>query len=158
MSEFKNFFFIVLSFLLIITACNDEEKDLPITPGANGDLAKNSCEGCHTDYELLKEVFTPDPPSTGGHGCGGEAPHYEPYDRVILRGDGYVQFKNSVHGKLGCVACHNGVENAENKDLKIAKELAHSGDFIASPSLAATEKCANCHPDIVARTHNSTHE
>ena len=101
---------------------------------------------------MLKQVYTPDPPSTGGAGCGGEAPHYEPYDRVVLEGDGYKDFKNSVHGKLGCVSCHNGVENADDKDH------AHSGDFISSSFLYAEEKCASCHPDIVARTKNSTHE
>lgn len=152
MKEFNKYLIILLALAFIIIGCNDEKKELPITPGGNGELAKNSCEGCHTDYDLLKQVYTPDPPSTGGAGCGGEAPHYEPYDRVVLRGDGYTEFKNSVHGKLGCVTCHNGIENANDKDH------AHSGDFISSPSLHATEKCASCHPDIVARAQNSTHE
>lgn len=152
MKEISKYLIILLSLIVILSACNEEEKDLPITPGNGGELAKNSCEGCHTDYELLKQVHTPDPPSTGGAGCGGEAPHYEPYDRVVLKGDGYADFKNSVHGQLGCVTCHNGVENADDKDH------AHSGDFLASPALAATEKCASCHPDIVTRTNNSTHE
>ena len=158
MKEITKCLFILLSFVFIVVSCNDEEKELPITPGANGELSKNTCEGCHTDYDLLKKVYSPDPPSTGGHGCGGEAPHYEPYDRVILRGDGYTQFKNSVHGKLGCVVCHNGIESVDNSDYKVVKEKAHSGNFIASPSQHATEKCATCHPDIVSRTHNSTHE
>jgi len=152
MKEITKYLIIMLSLIVIVSACNEEEKDLPITPGSGGELAKNSCEGCHTDYDLLKQVYTPDPPATGGHGCGGDAPHYEPYDRVILSGDGYSDFKNSVHGKLGCVTCHNGIENADDKDH------AHSGDFIASPSLNAEEKCASCHPDVVARTTNSTHE
>jgi len=152
MKEITKYLIITLSFLFIIFACNEEEKELLTTPGTGGELAKNSCEGCHTDYDLLKTVYTPDPPSTGGAGCGGEAPHYEPYDRVILAGAGYEEFKNSVHGKLGCVTCHNGVDNAENKDH------AHSGDFIKKPSLASGEKCATCHPDVVARTTNSTHE
>ena len=98
------------------------------------------------------------PPETGVAGCGGEAPHYEPYDRVALKGTGYQTFKNSVHGKLGCVSCHNGIDNASGDTDVAIKEKAHSGDFIAGPSIYATEKCASCHPDIVARTHNSTHE
>ena len=141
----------ILFLILLITACHDK-KELPIMPDSAEQLAKNSCEGCHTDYELLKEVYTPDPPATGGGGCGGEAPHYEPYDRVVLTGEGYADFKNSVHGKLGCVTCHNGVDFADNKDQ------AHSGNFISSPSLYAEEKCATCHPDVVTRTKNSTHE
>lgn len=152
MKEFTKYAIIILTFILVISACQEDDKELPITSGSENGLAKNSCEGCHTDYELLKSDYNPDPPSTGGHGCGGDAPHYEPYDRVVLRGEGYEEFKNTVHGKLDCITCHNGVENAENKDI------AHSGDFLKKPSLAATEKCATCHPDIVARTTNSTHE
>ncbi|MBI1932530.1 MAG: hypothetical protein HYS24_08330 [Ignavibacteriales bacterium] len=59
---------------------------------------------------------------------------------------------------MGCVVCHNGIESVDNSDYKVVKEKAHSGNFIASPSQHATEKCATCHPDIVSRTHNSTHE
>lgn len=151
MKKFTQYSLIIFCLIFIFSAC-EEEKELPIASEEGNQLAKNSCEGCHTDYELLKEVYTPDEASTGGGGCGGEAPHYEPYDRVVLEGDGYEDFKNSVHGKLGCISCHNGVENADDKDH------AHSGDFIASPSLHADEKCASCHPDIVARTQNSTHE
>lgn len=151
MNNFSKYFIIILALVFVIAAC-DDEKELPISEDTGNQLAKNSCEGCHTDYDLLKQVYTPDPPSTGGHGCGGDAPHYEPYDRVVLEGEGYEDFKNSVHGKLDCVTCHNGVDNAESKDD------AHSGDFIASPSLYAKEKCASCHPDVVARTSNSTHE
>ena len=158
MKDFSKYLVIILAFVFIVIGCNDEEKELPITPGTGGELAKNSCEGCHTDYELLKQVYTPDPPSTGGAGCGGEAPHYEPYDRVVLSGDGYEEFKNSVHGKLGCVACHNGVENASGDTDTEMKVNAHSGDFIAAPSILSDEKCASCHPDIVARAKNSTHE
>jgi len=126
----KNWILLTLSLSLISLIGCSEEKELPITPGGENELAKNSCEGCHTDYDLLKQVYTPDPPSTGGHGCGGGAPHYEPYDRVILKGDGYTEFKNSVHGKLGCVTCHNGIENANGSTDKEIKDNAHSSDFI----------------------------
>ncbi len=157
MKNLLSYFLIPLLMLVFISACEDE-KDLPIDQGTNGSLAKNSCEGCHTDYELLKTVYTPDPPSTGAAGCGGEAPHFEPYDRVVLKGEGYADFKNSVHGKLGCVACHNGVENATGDTDIQMKENAHSGDFLAAPSLLSDQKCASCHPDVVARAKNSTHE
>ena len=58
MKEFSKYLVIILAFVFIIIGCNDEEKELPITPGAGGELAKNSCEGCHTDYDLLKQVYT----------------------------------------------------------------------------------------------------
>jgi len=99
-----------------------------------------SCEGCHTNYAHLQEVYTPDTAAPVG-GCGGEAPHYEPYDRVYMGGDGYEAYKTSGHYELGCVACHNGVDNTEDK------ATAHSGNFIAHPSSQADDKCASCHQE-----------
>lgn len=55
-------------------------------------ISAASCEGCHTDYERLIEVHTPDTAPPAG-GCGGEAPHYEPYDRVFMGGYEYVTSK-----------------------------------------------------------------
>ena len=83
-------------------------------PDAGEQLAKNSCEGCHTDYDLLKQVHTPDPPSTGGGGCGGEAPHYEPYDRVVLRGDGYQDFKNRFSVSLPLRGSASGMKSSHS--------------------------------------------
>ncbi len=98
-----------------------------------------SCQGCHTNYAHLKEVYTPDTVAPVG-GCGGEAPHYEPYDRVYLGGDGYDDFKKDYgHGGLACTKCHNGVNGTHEK------ELAHSGDFIKHPSALHEKKCDPCH-------------
>lgn len=150
-SKIKTLFFIA-SFLIIAIGCS--EKKIIDPPTDDASLSKiNSCEGCHTNYDQLKSDFIPDDPSeSGGHGCGGDAPHYEPYDRVYLGGSGYDEFKNDIHGKLGCVSCHNGVDGTADKSL------AHSGNFIKEPSKSADEKCASCHPQIVARTTNSLHE
>lgn len=110
----------------------------------------NSCEGCHTDYERLIAVHSPDTdPPVGG--CGGEAPHYEPYDRVFLGGTGYDAFKASGHYAMGCTGCHNGVGNTGDK------QEAHSGDWIASPSMFYEEKCAMCHEDISDNFATSLH-
>lgn len=138
----------ILLIILFITGCKEDSK-APVENIVPADKA--SCEGCHTDYNLLKTVYSPDTASAGG-GCGGEIPHIEPYDRVYLGGSGYTEFKNSYHGKMQCVSCHNGVDKTGDK------KVAHSGDFISHPSLFAEQKCANCHPDIVARTKNSLHE
>jgi len=123
-------------------------------PGKDsGEVTANSCEGCHTDYERLILVHTPDtapPPS----GCGGTAPHYEPYDRVFLGGTGYDSFQTSGHYGVGCTGCHNGVGDSGDK-LE-----AHSGDWIKSPSLAHEEKCATCHQTqsdgFTTSLHNGT--
>ncbi len=144
----------ILSLLIILYAgCKKEE---PVTPGntiTKAEKSINSCEGCHTNYEVLKAIAAPDTAAPAeSHGCGGEPPHYEPYDRVYLGGDGYSAFQNTMHGKLACTDCHNGVDNTDDKSL------AHSGDFISHPSSNAKEKCANCHPDAVSRAANSLHE
>ena len=143
--------FTVSIVLFIFAGCTEEINDKPPTDPEN--IAKvNSCEGCHTNYEHLKANYTPDPPAGPGHGCGGDPPHYEPYDRVFLGGTGYTQFQNTMHGKLGCVTCHNGVEGTSDR------MEAHSGDFINKPSHESEEKCGSCHPNIVNRTTNSLHE
>jgi hypothetical protein len=113
----------------------------------------NYCEDCHTDYDRLQLVYTPDTAAPVG-GCGGEAPHYEPYDRVYLGGEGYDAFKESSHYSIGCVGCHNGDKTVDDK------AGAHSGDWTASPSMFYEEKCATCHETItdgfMTSLHNGT--
>ncbi len=117
---------------------------------ANTNDDSASCEGCHTDYALLQEVYTPDTAAPAG-GCGGEAPHYEPYDRVYMGGDGYEAYKQSSHYMLGCAGCHNG----DNKTADKGK--AHSGDFLSHPSVLYKEKCGTCHSEIANSFDASLH-
>jgi len=116
----------------------------------NRKISAASCEGCHTDYERLIEVHTADTAAPVG-GCGGTAPHYEPYDRVFLSGSGYASFKSSGHYGIGCTGCHNG--NGETGD----KTQAHSGDWISHPSMAYEEKCAACHKAVTDMFPSSLH-
>jgi thiosulfate/3-mercaptopyruvate sulfurtransferase len=127
---------------IIISCSKDNNNNDP------DDVA--SCEGCHTNYEHLQEVYSPDTTGPAG-GCGGEAPHYEPYDRVYMGGEGYEAYKTSGHYELGCVACHNGVDETDDK------ALAHSGDFIRHPSSDAAAKCGSCHQAIVDNFSTSIH-
>ena len=119
-------------------------------PGKDTQPKANNCEICHTDYERLVEIHSPDtdPPVSGR---GEEAPHSEPYDRVYLGGTGYDAFKASGHYAVGCKGCHNGDSDATEKDL------AHSGDFIKHPSTVYGEKCATCHQDITDNFTTSLH-
>lgn len=144
----KNLFRLVLLLAIIImvgstTGCKNK---------TNSDLAtpQSSCEGCHTDYEHLKLVFTPDTAAPVG-GCGGEAPHYEPYDRVYMGGSGYDSYKGSSHD-LACTECHNGVDETDDKTV------AHSGDFMKHPSDNYVEKCGICHADITSDFATSLHK
>ncbi len=147
---------ILLSFslflIVVFVGCKEEPKDEPITPEPTVTKSVASCEGCHTNYTHLKKVYTPDPPASSAPGCGGETPHFEPYDRVYLGGAGYSSFKKDIHGKIPCTACHNGVDGTDDK----AK--AHSNNFISQPSSHAEQKCAGCHTGIYLRAKNSLHE
>ncbi len=150
---FTNLLLLIALTFMFAVGCS--EKKVTDPPTSDESLAKvNSCEGCHTNYEHLKANHTPEEPPEDTGGCGGAPPFHQPYDRVYLdiTSSGYKDFKNDVHGKLGCVTCHNGVEGTSDR------AVAHSGDFTKEPSHIANEKCASCHPNIVARTKNSIHE
>lgn len=139
------YFTLLLISVLFIYSCENNDKPTNTT---NSNV--NSCEGCHTNYDNLKKVYTPDSIAPAG-GCSGEAVVIEPYDRVFMGGNGYKEFKNSTHYKQSCVSCHNGVDGTDNK------QTAHSGNFYARPSQHASEKCATCHADEVTRAANSIH-
>lgn len=109
-----------------------------------------SCEGCHTNYEHLQLVYSPDTVEAAG-GCGGDAPHYEPYDRVYMGGEGFELYKTSGHYALGCVGCHNGTDDTDDKSL------AHSGDFLRHPSTEYESKCGTCHSSITNNFKTSIH-
>lgn len=129
---------------LLIINCTQHTITMP----EKTDVA--SCEKCHTNYAHLQKVYSPDTAEAVG-GCGGEAPHYEPYDRVFMGGDDYETYKSSGHYSIGCAGCHNGTDFTADKDL------AHSGDFIPHPSLFYEEKCGLCHGSIVNNFKTSLH-
>ncbi len=132
-------------FIFGIAACSDDTN----TPDTST-TSFNSCEGCHTNYSKLKEVHSPDTSAANG-GCGGEAPHFEPYDRVFMGGDDFKTYKATAHGKLACTQCHNGVDKTGDKNV------AHSGNFVAHPSTIHEEKCGQCHSSITSKFKNSIH-
>jgi len=134
-------FFIFVS-SVYLGGCKEKED--------NKDSDVASCEGCHTNYAHLQQVYTPDTSEPAG-GCGGTAPHYEPYDRVYMGGTGYEDYKTKSHYAIGCTGCHNGVDKTADK------AVAHSGDFLAHPSSQYEEKCGSCHNSIVNNFKTSIH-
>ncbi|MBI2416561.1 MAG: hypothetical protein HYV28_01405 [Ignavibacteriales bacterium] len=143
---------LVLSLVIVLNACKETEhpptEETPVITTEN----PKSCEGCHTDFELLKRIATPDTGSAGG-GCGGEIPEpLPPHERAYLSGEGFKEFKASSHGKLACTYCHNGVGNTGDK------AVAHGSGFISHPSTHADEKCNYCHAEAVAGAKNSLHQ
>jgi hypothetical protein len=136
----------VFLIVLLITNCSENNAT---DPDENTNVA--SCEGCHTNYAHLQKVYTPDTSAPVG-GCGGDAPHYEPYDRVFMGGTGYEDYKKNNHYAIGCTGCHNGTDKTADK------QLAHSGNFISHPSMYAEEKCGTCHQSIVNNFKTSIHQ
>jgi len=134
------FFSILVAGAFFMTGCYEEDPE--------GAVA--SCESCHTNYAHLQEVYTPDTAAPAG-GCGGTAPHYEPYDRVYLGGSGFESYKASGHYDIGCTGCHNGVDGTANK------QHAHSGNFVKHPSENYQEKCGMCHKEIADNFTTSLH-
>ncbi len=137
-----------LVLIFLVSSCKKEEDNNDNENPSEKSVA--SCEGCHINYAHLQEVYTPDTTEPAG-GCGGEAPHYEPYDRVYMGGDGYEAYKASGHYDIGCVGCHKGTDHTDDKDL------AHSGDFVAHPSDNYQESCGACHDDITQNFTTSLH-
>lgn len=126
-------------------ACDGDDAGL--TPDAPNEHA--SCVGCHSDYDHLVKIATPDSVIPSG-GCSGPPPYVEPHDRVFL-GEGFETFEASAHGEVGCTTCHNGVDSTADKSL------AHSGDFVKWPSFENLSACESCHTDVVATHENSLH-
>ncbi|MBU2555526.1 MAG: hypothetical protein KKF98_13810 [Bacteroidetes bacterium] len=133
-----------LGMLTVLSCTKSEDPQEPVEAGYS------SCIECHTNYAHLQKVYSPDTAAPAG-GCGGSAPHYEPYDRVYMGGEGFQEFKASSHYSMGCTACHGGVDNVGDK------LQAHSGDFIAHPSANFVETCGACHEDATSTFGNSLH-
>ena len=70
----------------------------------------------------------------------------EPWEKVLVKPD----FFNGVHGKIACVGCHKGNQEATNKDS------AHVG-LVADPTEDAQTYCAGCHATIVEHFQKSVH-
>ncbi len=143
--KIKNYLLILLLPIFFMACEKDDENTNP-----PDEMSVASCEGCHTNYAHLQKVYSPDTTAPAG-GCGGDAPHYEPYDRVFMGGAGYADFKQSSHYAIGCVNCHNGVDGTDDKNK------AHSGDFIPHPSVEYSKKCGSCHKEIVDNFPTSIH-
>lgn len=133
-----------LGMALVVGAC---ESDSGVDPEVDGSA---SCIGCHTDYDLLEQIATPDSVIPTG-GCSGPPPYIEPHDRVYMAGSGLESFQASIHGEMECTACHNGVDDTADK------ELAHSGEFVKRPSHDNLGACEECHAGIVDGFENTLH-
>jgi hypothetical protein len=69
----------------------------------------------------------------------------EAWEKVILNQEAFFE---TMHGRYGCIACHGGTGDTDDK------EAAHEG-MVREP--ASAEACGDCHPDQVASDENSLH-
>jgi hypothetical protein len=90
----------------------------------------NACLGCHAQEGMAKAF-----------GKGESLP---------LRVDG-VAFEGSVHGPLGCAACHADV------DLKTHPGAGKNFDSVRAFSLAKAAVCQQCHEDAFKQHGGSVH-
>ena len=70
---------------------------------------------------------------------------------MLISGTNGQQFLESVHGQLGCVSCHGGMDEANTMDE------AHQG-VIKDPSADPEKYCSGCHGDIVSNHLTSLHK
>jgi hypothetical protein len=70
----------------------------------------------------------------------------EPWEKALVDGDAFLA---TVHGKISCQECHQGLQAVD-------KETAHT-DLIAAPSDDPEATCGACHPNLVAAAENSLH-
>jgi thiosulfate/3-mercaptopyruvate sulfurtransferase len=69
----------------------------------------------------------------------------EAWQKVYLNQESFFE---TVHGRYGCITCHGGTGDMDEK------EAAHEG-LVRAP--ASAEACGDCHPDQVTTEHGSLH-
>jgi thiosulfate/3-mercaptopyruvate sulfurtransferase len=69
----------------------------------------------------------------------------EAWEKVILNQESFFE---SMHGRYGCITCHGGTGDTDDK------LAAHEG-VVREP--ASAEACGDCHPDQVATDGDSLH-
>ena len=72
----------------------------------------------------------------------------EPWEKVLIDAEAFLP---TVHGKISCLYCHNGVQDPD-------KDIAHNG-LVARPSdpISGNGTCETCHKDEAASFATSLH-
>ncbi|KQI70700.1 hypothetical protein AN191_16695 [Loktanella sp. 5RATIMAR09] len=115
----------------------------PNSPGATPVQAEErvtgTCIACHSNAGFLMGAVTP-PEAPPEDGCAA-APSRPAFLNAFVR----PGFPDSLHGQIGCVACHGGDDSASDA------AAAHSGMTDANAT------CASCHADQAERHETSLH-
>jgi len=131
---------VILSLALpLLAGCSDMADPLE-RPARDGSSA---CIACHTSQTILAAAAVPGTSQSD-------------LLKVLISNaenpgsDGYA-FLTSVHGLLGCISCHGGVDSYD-------KAVAHS-DLVSDPSEQPATGCqgSGCHDEIVHSAETSLH-
>lgn len=128
-----------------IFACGTQENEQNAEGVAEGGY---TCQQCHTNKALLKASLEAEPTHhkpKGGGGCGGSVSRFSGTDPIYVD----PAFLDTVHGRMGCQACHGGVMPAKDRDE------AHSGDF--HKDVDPNKVCSQCHEDITKNFLHNLH-
>lgn len=109
----------------------------------------NECLLCHTNQQTLTDSASPVvvvESESYGEVWGGEVAPLDPWEKVLID---EAAFLSTVHGKISCQSCHQGVQSSD-------KEAAHT-DLIPYPSDDPDTFCGECHPNLTAAAENSLH-
>ncbi len=140
----------ILIVLLVVAWGCSKRADSPNRPIVG---ESENCINCHENAAILQAAAEPDTLSDepSGESCGGEVSPLEAWEKVAIQGPAGDEFMASVHGAIGCVACHGGTSST-------AKNEAHEG-VVRDPSENPVESCGNaeCHQDIVINAQTSIH-
>ncbi|MFQ6613797.1 MAG: cytochrome c3 family protein [Fidelibacterota bacterium] len=119
-------------------------------------LDPRTCEGCHTNKELLQELATDKREAVEADYAGGsDSTLATAWEKVYIDpGAGFSGFRDldPTHGDIGCQNCHGGTEPS---DFYGAHDPGEG--FIRDPSEFPETYCTPCHGEKATGFVNSMH-
>lgn len=116
------------------------QATVAVTTTVTASQTVDYCASCHTDKQKLSDSLTADQKTAAA------ATNSDPVAKVLVDG---AKFMKTVHGTLGCINCHGGVQSADMK-------TAHTG-VVRNPSDKPEATCGKCHTDVIAHKDGSMH-
>lgn len=110
----------------------------------NSTVTEGTCVECHLSKDTLESLAVDEPMIEETGGCGAPPPNIPKSEKLLIGED----FLDDIHGKLGCVSCHQG--NSPGN-----MESSHEG-MVRDPSIDE-KACGGCHPDTVSNYSTALH-
>lgn len=114
--------------------------------------SSDNCISCHTDKKQLKafaeEAEAVESTEAFGEELTGELPSLEVWQKVLINKKKYL--KNDVHAEVGCIDCHGGAPDTDDK------EEAHAG-MVVKVSADPMKACGGCHKEYAEAAQSNVH-